>query len=726
MLTTPSLPTASETLSLYENETGDRLRTHVLHNHRFWRRIHGSLGMVRAHPHFFDPVTDYWYMTERRALVAYFSDYFERAYAPAPALRSLALKVFQHFDSERQHGRLPFHDTKSGRGPDWKTFTSTFRSLARDLPDWQEYASLRSNWSRRLSEPSIRDSILAFVEDAATRDGVAEVEPSFSQRLPWFPYLGLRHLRELGSRQRFFFAYYLMFASTNAYFRGGSMSFAPVLQNNPVEELVGFVEQWAKGIPPHSTGFDVQGKDGRSDKSGHTPVIELYCFLNLQMMPYYNSAASEAYDPFQLPEDAGVVDRLRRIGEITRADLREHPQLVSALSTKFLDHFQLADRELPLVMEGVGSLRLAKATAGVEGPVDDLLIDELSQLSLAHANRLPEFDRAAIMAHLLLDSAIYSPSPTYTNSAPSSSLHPGLIGLDIPDGLVAPANNALGYLRAGYHVVFAGSPGTGKTTAAQFVADAWNRGLEHVAARLPDERPLTVVANSAWAPFHTIGGIVPDQEGRFRKSRGIFIDPASESSREWRLRSSCIVLDEMNRADLDRCIGELYPLLSRSVDSVAPAGIPGIDAIRLDPRFRIVATINDATLDDIVFPISEGLARRFIRIELPGALEEDLLAFLSATAADQARLEAAREALTLLLERLREHKNFDSPSKEFRLPLGVGYFGALRSWVMGELRLSREFEELELTEQAARVIQASLTSAAKYRGLAVVAKALTS
>jgi hypothetical protein len=34
----------------------------------------------------------------------------------------------------------------------------------------------------------------------------------------------------------------------------------------------------------------------------------------------------------------------------------------------------------------------------------------------------------------------------------------------------------------------------------------------------------------------------------------------------WRLRNGAIVLDEMNRADLDRCIGELYPLLSGSVD----------------------------------------------------------------------------------------------------------------------------------------------------------------
>ncbi len=52
-----------------------------------------------------------------------------------------------------------------------------------------------------------------------------------------------------------------------------------------------------------------------------------------------------------------------------------------------------------------------------------------------------------------------------------------------------------------------------------------------------------------------------------------------------------IDLDEMNRADLDRCIRDLYPLLTRSVAQVASAGIPGVETIELHERFRIVATI---------------------------------------------------------------------------------------------------------------------------------------
>jgi len=119
-----------------------------------------------------------------------------------------------------------------------------------------------------------------------------------------------------------------------------------------------------------------------------------------------------------------------------------------------------------------------------------------------------------------------------------------------------------------------GAPGTGKTTLAQLIGHAWNAGLAQVKTSISmADAPLTTVANSAWAPFHTIGGILPDEKKAFRSQRGIFIDPVWEEKLEmvsndaitarasgnkvWRLRTECVVLDEMNRADLDRWIGDL-------------------------------------------------------------------------------------------------------------------------------------------------------------------------
>jgi hypothetical protein len=85
--------------------------------------------------------------------------------------------------------------------------------------------------------------------------------------------------------------------------------------------------------------------------------------------------------------------------------------------------------------------------------------------------------------------------------------------------------------------------------------------------------------------------VVATPKGGFESRKGFFIGEENLAEGRWRLRPECVVLDEMNRADIDRCIGELYPLLTRSVAQVEPAGIPGVGSIELHERFRIVATI---------------------------------------------------------------------------------------------------------------------------------------
>jgi hypothetical protein len=225
-----------------------------------------------------------------------------------------------------------------------------------------------------------------------------------------------------------------------------------------------------------------------------------------------------------------------------------------------------------------------------------------------------------------------------------------------------------------------------------------------------DDAPLTTVGNSAWSPFHTIGGLMPTTGGGFVKHPGIFIDPASATSDPWRLRNGAVVLDEMNRADLDRCIGELYPLLSGSVARVAPAGLPGVGMIELSPRFRVLATVNDATIDDIVFPISEGLARRFQRIQLKGASKADVFEFLgidpSAPATEKAV--AAADAIRNFFDVVRESKLLAQSEEDDRLPFGVAYLALLRSWLAGGLDLPPALLDATPREQAHDLLAGSL------------------
>jgi len=173
----------------------------------------------------------------------------------------------------------------------------------------------------------------------------------------------------------------------------------------------------------------------------------------------------------------------------------------------------------------------------------------------------------------------------------------------------------------------------------------------------------------------------------------------------------------MNRADLDRCIGELYPLLSQSVDRVAPAGIADVQWVEANPKFRVVATVNDATLDDIVFPISEGLSRRFVRIDLPGASSTDLSAYYnSAASVSEERLEAATTQFESLFEQFSSDEGAEDDDD--RLPFGVGYFKLLLSWIADELKLSPEFSEQDVSEQAQQLQQMCLSPAMrKHRNL---------
>lgn len=175
------------------------------------------------------------------------------------------------------------------------------------------------------------------------------------------------------------------------------------------------------------------------------------------------------------------------------------------------------------------------------------------------------------------------------------------------------------------HVILQGPPGTGKTTLARALAEAFQVEL------------MAATATSEWSPFHVVGGLQPDTGGGFeprlgfvpqaalrcaelsRKADG---DPAAESAGCW------LLIDEFNRADVDKAIGGLYTLLS-SCDPSHTKKTPlelwfeqEDAAVRLwvPALFRIVGTMNDLDTN-YVSPMSQGLRRRFqfITVGVPGA-----------------------------------------------------------------------------------------------------------
>lgn len=170
------------------------------------------------------------------------------------------------------------------------------------------------------------------------------------------------------------------------------------------------------------------------------------------------------------------------------------------------------------------------------------------------------------------------------------------------------------------HVVLQGPPGTGKSSLARALCDAFQVST------------LPVTAHEDWTVFDVIGRLElrlhEDRKEEIVPVNGYFTecvvccansivrhfdDPAAPQA-DW------LLIDELNRANIDRAFGELFAVLG--TDSASPITLPhqreGNRNLVVPRRFRIVATLNSFDRQ-FVNNLSQAIRRRFtfVTVNIP-------------------------------------------------------------------------------------------------------------